>query len=108
MTSQLDTAPVVKPSPEGQQRLVEAYADYQAAMMRRDRYEVAAARLRLIRVLVETGWNGPPEVRDQVLRDEKALRRQAELGADPFADLVRPPTHWQPPAQRRAPGSRSA
>ena len=87
-------------SPEEQQRLDAAYSQYDAAMMRRDRAEVAAARLRLIQVLVDTGWEAPDEVRDQVLRDQKALRRAAEAQAEVALDVVRPPTHRQPPRRR--------
>ena len=87
-------------SPEEQQRLDAAYSQYDAAMLRRDRAEVAAARLRLIQVLVETGWDAPEEVRDQVLRDQKVLRRAAEAQAEAALDVVRPPTHRQPPRRR--------
>lgn len=101
MTPQLDTDLVVESSLEGQQRLKEAYANYQAAMMRRDRYEVAAARLQLIRMLIGTGWDAPEEVREQALRDGKVLRRLAELQADPSADLLQPPTDRRVPSPRR-------
>lgn len=87
-------------SDEDEQRLTAAYDRYDAAMMRRDRYEIVEARLVLIRVLVETGWDAPTEVREQVLRDEKVLRRVAEMSADPTTELLRPPTHRQPPGRR--------
>jgi hypothetical protein len=92
---------MVQRSPEDQQRLDVAYGGYDAALLRRDLYEIAAARLHLIRVLVATGWDAPQEVRDQVLRDEKVLRRRAEVEADPLTDLLRPPSGRQPPRRRR-------
>ena len=88
-------------SHEDEQRLAAAYDRYDAAMVRRDRYEIVEARLVLIRTLIETGWDAPTEVREQVLRDEKVLRRVAEMRSDPTADLLRPPTHRQPPGRRR-------
>lgn len=91
---------MVQRSTEDQQRLGAAYASYDGALLRRDLYEIAAARLHLVRVLVATGWQAPQEVRDQVLRDEKTLRRRAEVESDPRADLLRPPSHRQPPHGR--------
>lgn len=70
-------------------------------MVRRDRYEVAATRRHLVRVLVETGWDAPEEVLAQVKRDEKVLRRQAGTEAQPWAEFLRPATHRQPPRRRR-------
>lgn len=88
-------------SAQDQQRLDAAYSGYDAALLRRDIYEVAAARLHLIRMLLATGWDAPPEVRAQVLRDEKVLRRKAEAEADALTGVLRPPIGRQPPSRRR-------
>ena len=80
-----------------QERIDVAYARYEAALDGRDKYELAAARLGLIRLLIECGWSAPPEAQEQMLRDEQSLRRRAELEAEPDVGPLRPPTHRQPP-----------
>lgn len=82
-------------------RVEAAFTQYEAALLRRDRYEIAAARSRLLELLVATGWDAPQEVQDQLARDRKVLRRQAELDAEPLVELARPATHRQPPRRRR-------
>lgn len=90
-------------SAQDQKRVDAAYSGYDAALLRRDLYEIAAARLHLVRVLLATGWDAPPEVQAQVLRDEKVLRRKAEAEADALTDVLRPPSGRQPPSRRRKP-----
>ena len=77
-------------------RLDAAYDRYERALVQGDRQEVTAARLTLCRLLESTGWSVPPDVRDQMKRDERTLRALAEEAGVPPTDLLRPPSHRMP------------
>lgn len=79
------------------QRLDEAFTRFETAQVGGDRQAVSTARLALCRLLEATGWSVPAEVRQQMLRDEKVLRRLAEAEPAALIDgLLRPPSHRFP------------
>jgi hypothetical protein len=82
-------------TPEDDERLDAAYARYDRANAVGERKELAEARLVLCRLLEGTGWSVPSEVRDQMARDEKTLRKLAEEETQGTSDLLRPPSHRQ-------------
>ena len=55
--------------------LEKAFARYEQAQSGRDREEQLRTRLALCVVLLDSGWEAPPAVREQMDRDERALRR---------------------------------
>lgn len=81
-------------------RLDAAYTRYERAVVDGDRGEVTAARLSLCRVLEASGWTVPPDVRDQMKRDERTLRALAEEAGAPAIGLLRPPSHRSPWVER--------
>lgn len=91
---------MVERSQPDRERLEPAFSRYDAAILRGDRAQTAQARLDLIRVMEETGWQAPQEVLDQVQRDIKALRRIGEIQTEERLNLLRPPAHRQPPKRR--------
>ena len=79
------------------QRLDEAYSRFEAAQVGGDRQAVSTARLALCRLLEATGWTVPVEVRQQMLRDEKVLRRLTDAEPEALVDgLLRAPSHRFP------------
>ncbi len=84
-------------SEEEQRRVNAAFDRYERAQVEGDRRERLQARVELVRAMEQTGWRVPPEVQEQLHRDEQALRRLADR--DREADLLGPHT-------RRPPGAR--
>lgn len=84
------------PTEQEGERLAAAYARYERALAQEDPGERAAARLTLCRLLAATGWAVPEDVRDQMRRDERALRLLAEQAGTTLPDLLRAPSHRSP------------
>lgn len=85
---------MVPRSEDEQRRIQAAFTRYEAAQLGGDRQELSTSRLRLTQLLEQSGWTVPGEVREQMRRDEKVLRRLAE--PDAVIDLLRAPSHRFP------------
>lgn len=70
------------------QTLRAAYERYQAAEGGRDREELVTSRLALCLALMETGWTPPEQVREQMRRDEKTLRRLRDSDSGEGGDVL--------------------
>lgn len=55
--------------------LEDVFTRYEEAQSARDRQEQLTARLALCVALIDSGWEPPTAVREQMDRDERALRR---------------------------------
>ena len=67
--------PLVLPSATTPAGLEAAFARYETSLDCRDRAEQLTARLGLCLALIDTGWTPSAVVRDQMERDQRALRR---------------------------------
>jgi hypothetical protein len=69
-------------TPASDRALRDAYARYETAQEGTDRQELVTARLALCAELLATGWEAPEAVREQMVRDEKTLRRLRDSSED--------------------------
>lgn len=61
------------PRSDADLRLESAFARYETAVQQGERVELVSARMSLCLLLELSGWEPPPEVRDQMWRDRRSL-----------------------------------
>ena len=76
-----------------EQRLLDALSRYERAADAGPRAELVAARAALCALLEASGMELPPEVRDQMWRDQKVLRELDEQRVAAVSGLIRVPSH---------------
>ena len=92
---------------EADLRLARAFVRYERAVQQGERVELVSARMSLCLLLGLSGWEAPPEVRDQMWRDRRSLteleraREESEVDAALRSPSHRPPGSVTPHASAR-------
>ena len=82
---------------EADLRLERAFAPYERAVQQGERVELVSARMSLCLLLGRSGWEPPPEVRDQMWRDRRSLSQLERAREESDVDeTVRSPSHRPP------------